>query len=181
MAHPFQKFAAVLKQLAPTVLTAVGGPAGALAATLIKSSMGAGPETDAAKVVEEALASPEGMQKLRLAEIDLQKYEADNGFKFADLEVQDVRDARQHDIEMRKQGDRTTTQLAWLLVGSFVVLSVAVVASNLLGLNNAESTMVGTIIGYLLNESKQVTAFYFGSSRGSKLKDATIADSGGKP
>jgi hypothetical protein len=170
--EPFKKFFGIVKQVAPTVLTAMGQPIGA---ALLRTALGGKEGDDVEKLVEDASMTPEGIERLRLAEIDLQKFESEKGVKFAELDVADVASARQHDIEMRKQGDRTTTQLAWLLVGAFVALSAAIVVASLLGLSAAESTTVGAIIGYLLGEAKQVTAFYFGSSRGSKSKDAAIS------
>lgn len=170
--HPFQKFLGILKQAAPLVLTAAGQP---VAAAIVRKALGAAPDKDIGELVEEHTMTPEGIERLKLAQVALEQFQTESGIKLADIDVRDVEGARAHDIEMRKQGDRTTTQLAWLLVGSFVALSVAVVAANLMHLGATESTIVGTIIGYLLNESKQVTAFYFGSSRGSKDKDAAMA------
>lgn len=178
---PFAKFGAILKQIAPTLLTAVGGPAGAIAGQLIRKATGAAPDADLENVVSDALQTPEGLEKIKLAEIELQRFEADNDFKFSDLEVQDVNAARLHDVEMRKAGDKTTTQLAWVIVVSFVVLSAAIVVGHMLQLDGGmESTLVGIVIGYLVNEVKQVTAFYFGSSRGSREKDETIKTLGTK-
>lgn len=172
--EPFKKFWGVVKQIAPTVLAATGNPLGA---ALVRTALGGKDSDDVEHLVEQASMTPEGVEKLRLAEIDLQKFESEKGLKFAELDVQDVTSARQHDLEMRKQGDRTTTQLAWLIVGAFISVSLAIVVASLLGLSSAESTTVGAIIGYLLGEAKQVTAFYFGSSRGSRNKDAAIASS----
>lgn len=174
--HPFAKLAGVLKQLVPTVFEAAGGPLGGIAGTVIRKALGVTDDKDLTDAVTAATMTPEGISQLKLAELDLQKLEADNGFKFAELDVRDLESARNHEVEMRKQGDKTTTQLAWLLVGAFVLVSVTVVVGHLFGLSNTESTLLGTIIGYLLTESKQVTAFYFGSSRGSREKDATIAE-----
>lgn len=170
--QPFKKFVGIVKQFAPTVLAATGSPLGA---ALVRKALGGGDGADVEKLVEEASMTPDGVERLRLAEIDLQKFESEKGIKFAEFDLADVQSARAHDIEMRKQGDRTTTQLAWLIVGSFISVCLAIVVASLLGLSAAESTTVGAIIGYLLSEAKQVTAFYFGSSRGSKVKDAALS------
>lgn len=165
--QPFKKFLGIVKQIAPTALVAMGQPVGA---ALLRQVLGGKDGDDVEKLVEGATLTPDGIERLKLAEIELQKFESEKGIRFAELDVADVQSARQHDIEMRKQGDRTTKQLAWLIVGAFVALSATVVFAALLGLGPVESTLVGSIIGYLLGEAKQVTAFYFGSSRGSKEK-----------
>lgn len=165
--QPFKKFWGVVKQVAPTVLAATGNPLGA---ALVRGVLGGKDGDDVENLVEQASMTPEGVERLKLAEIELQKFESEKGIKFAELDVRDVESARLHEIEMRKQGDRTTMQLAWLIVGAFIVVSLTIVGASLLGLSSAESTVVGSIIGYLLGEAKQVTAFYFGSSRGSKEK-----------
>ena len=171
--QPFKKFWGIVKQVAPTVLAATGNPLGA---AIVRSALGGKDSDDVDQLVEQASMTPDGVEKLRLAEVELKRFESEKGVKFAELEVRDVESARLHNIEMRKLGDRTTTQLAWLIVGAFIAMAVSILVASLAGLPTAESTVVGTIIGYLVSEAKQVTAFYFGSSRGSRNKDAVLAE-----
>ena len=47
--------------------------------------------------------------------------------------------------------------------------------SVLFGEITAESAIAGTVIGYLSAKAEQVTAYYFGSSAGSKAKTDLMA------
>jgi hypothetical protein len=175
--EPFKKLGGLFKQMLPTVLAGISGPAAPMVFAAARTLLGdkAGDEGGLAEAVEQALGTPDGRAKLKELELAAKKLEADTGVRFAELEVQDVSSARLHGVEMSRQGDRTTKHLAWLLVGAFIVVSITIIVAELLGLGAGESTLVGSIIGYLLGEAKQVTTYYFGSSRGSKEKTDLLA------
>lgn len=168
MAHPFQKLGGILKAVAPTLLKAVGGPGAAIALTIAKKALGGEGLSDDAltEAVEAATTTPEGIQKLREIEADLKKTEGELGFKFEQLATQDRADARAREIAMGGQGDHTTRNLAYVMIFAFIAVALGV----LMGFAKVESALAGTIVGYMVGEAKQVIAYYFGSSSGSKAK-----------
>jgi hypothetical protein len=171
--RPFARIGAVLKSVAPTLLTGFGGPAGALVATIAKKAMGDPAMTDEAleQAVEVAATTPEGLQKLKEIEADLKKAELEHDFKFEELTVDDRKDARAREVALK---DSTTKILAFAILGAFIGMGLAV----LMGWATAESTIAGTIIGYMSAKAEQVVSYYFGSSAGSRHKDAIIERQG---
>lgn len=174
--HPFQKIGAVLKAVAPTMLTAVGGPAGALAATIIKGGFGDKGMTDQAMadVVTAATTSADGLAKLKQIEADLQKAELDNGFKFADLEVQDRESAR--DLAKTTGITPQVSLTVLFIVGYFVALGFFFFTHSALPMSEAFVLMLGVLTAGV----PQILAFWFGSSHSSQSKDVTIATLGAK-
>lgn len=166
MAHPFQKLAGILKQVAPTLLAGVGGPAGALVATIAKKALGDPNMTQDAleTAIETASATPDGLLKLREIEADLQKAEAENGFKFAELEVDDRKDARARQISLK---DTMPQQVFYLLsVGFFGALTFMFVK----GLPPTGGEPLLIMIGSLGTAWSASVAYFVGSSAGSSRK-----------
>jgi uncharacterized membrane protein YphA (DoxX/SURF4 family) len=79
--------------------------------------------------------------------------------------------ARKREIAVR---GATTPALAWLVVAASVSLGAAVVMGYVTK-DPAQGTLVGTVLGYVFSEAKQVLAYYFGSSVGSDRKTELMA------
>lgn len=156
-----------LKQIAPTVATAVGGPLAGLAVTAISKAMGVEP-SEVNGILQSGQMTGEQLAALRVAELELKKHESDNGFKFAELEIRDRDSARQRETVVK---DNTNKVLAYTVVGSFV----AVVGATLAGYAKIESVLAGTLIGYLSAKAEQVLAYYFGSTSGSARKTELLS------
>lgn len=62
--------------------------------------------------------------------------------------------------------DPTTKLLAFVVMGAFVAMAMGV----LFGYAVADSTVAGTVIGYMSAKAEQVISFYFGSSASSQRK-----------
>lgn len=165
--QPFKKILGVLKQFAPTLIAATGSPLAPIAMGIAKGVLGDQAMSD--EQLEEAAAAAagttEGLAKLREIEARLKEKEADMGVRFEEIAAADRADARAREIAMRGV-DFTTRNLAYIIVFAFI----AVAAGILFGWTVADSTIAGTIIGYMVGETKQVVAYYFGSSSGSKAK-----------
>lgn len=158
-----------LTKIAPTVATALAGPLGGVAVAALGKALGwddATPEKVSA-MLESGNLNGEQVAAIRQAELALKQHESDNGFKFAELEIRDRDSARQREMAVK---DSTNQVLAFTIVGAFI----AMVAATLLGYAKVESVLAGTLVGYLSAKAEQVLAYYFGSSRGSQAKDATI-------
>lgn len=172
----------VLKTVAPTLALAVGGPFGPLAAAALHAALGT---TDQASA-EAALvnATPDQLLALKKADQDFAIRMKELGISEEKLVFDDLASARQMQIATK---DPTPARLAWLVVGGFLIFSMAQVVAligwpdQLAKVPAAAWGTIGTILGYLAKEASQASAFYFGSSAGSQAKDATISDMAKQP
>lgn len=174
------KAKAVIAAVAPTVGLALGGPFGPLAGVLVAKALGKDgqPAPDGAVAAAIASGSPDVLLKLKQAENELIKQMEELGVKRDQLAYEDRANARAREVAVK---DRTPAQLAWLVIGGFIGISAAQIAA-LMGWGEQVSKippegwlLIGNISGYLANEAKQAGSYYFGSTVGSKDKDATLA------
>lgn len=167
----------VLKTVAPTLALAVGGPFGPLAAAAIHAALGTTDQASAEKALVNA--TPDQLLALKKADQDFEVQIEKLGIEKAKLAYDDTANARQMQMTVR---DPTVARLAWLVIGGFLLISLVELAAMLIwpekvkALPEAAWLLVGSVLGYLANESKQAGAFYFGSSAGSQAKDATISN-----
>lgn len=150
------ELASILKSVAPTLASAVLGPAGGAVVAALSSKLGVSADPVA---LASALASPEQLEKARQLELELFK-----------VEVEDRKSAREMQTATRSYFVPT---LGFFIVASFI----GVVVASLLGLAVADSVLAGTLIGYLSGKAEQVISFYFGSSHGSQSKDELLFNS----
>lgn len=155
------KAKSVLKAVAPTLATALGGPLAGAATKIIVGKLG-GDESKVEDLI--SAADPQTLLSLKQADNDFKVKMRELDIREEDLHAQDRASARAREIALR--GDLTTKVLAYTVVGSFCALVFAV----LFGEVSAESTIAGAVIGYLSAKAEQVVAYYFGSSIGSKQK-----------
>jgi hypothetical protein len=169
-----QKALQVLKTVAPTLATAVGGPFGALAATVISAALGT-PAGDS-KAAETALlsATPDTLLALRKAEQDFTIRMRELGIEEDKLVYDDIANARAREIAVK---DNTPRNLAYLVLG----FAGACILATLAGWTKVDSALAGTLIGYLVAESRSALSYYFGSSQGSKSKDQALEDIAKQP
>lgn len=173
----------VVKTLAPTIASVIGGPLAGGAVTALENVFGITPSPSASiddRTTQLATAisgaTPEQLAAIRKADQDYQVAMAQAGFKdaetLASLAVQDRQGARNMQVSTK----------SWMppVIGSAIIIgSLGAAAAILMGKveygNTTAATMVGTVIGYLFSESKAVLAFYFGSSQGSEAKTQLLA------
>lgn len=158
-----------LKQIAPTIASAFGSPLAGLAVTAVSKALGID-ESEVKKTIESNSLSAEQITQIKLAELELKKQAQDLGINFERLAVEDRKSAR--DMQMTTKS-RLVPTLAIVIVFSFI----AVVIGTLSGLTHIESTLAGTLVGYLSAKAEQVIAFYFGSSAGSQAKTELLHQS----
>lgn len=169
--------------IAPTLATMLGGPLAGTAVAALEGAFGltAGAGADAVTSAASAGMSPEAIAAVRAADqkhleqlqqqqIDVDQINADYDKAMAATDAGDRDSARKREMAIR---GFTTPALAWLIVSSSVALAVAVVTGHVTD-DPKQAVLVGTVIGYMFNESKSVLAYYFGSSAGSARKDDTI-------
>lgn len=82
-----------LKQIAPTIATAMGGPLAGMAVSAISKAIGVDPEKVGDLISSNKLTA-EQIAQVKLAEIELQKQAQELGLNFEKLEVEDRKSAR---------------------------------------------------------------------------------------
>lgn len=175
----WSKLASNVASLAPGLGAAIGGPVGAVAGLGVKalcSLFGVDSQSDdAAAQVEKALSGMTPEQALALKDADRQ-FVKDMKALDVDvfrLEVQDRDSARRREASA---GSKAITAMAFIIVGGFLGMVYGLLSG---GLEAVDSTLAGTLIGYVSAKAEQVVSYYFGSSLGSARKTELSAQTKG--
>jgi hypothetical protein len=151
-----------LKQIAPTIATAMGGPFGTLAYGVVSKVMGISPE-DAQKTIESGKLTAEQIAQVKLAEIELQKQAQELGLNFEKLSVEDRKSAR--DMQAATRSIVPPALAAIITVGFFGILGMM-----LFGKVDGTNPTILMMLGSLSTAWTGIIAYYFGSSAGSQAK-----------
>ena len=168
---------------APILGTLLGGPAGAAVGGLIASALGT-PGGDADAVHAAISADPGAALKLATIESDnrvkLQGMQLDHADRLivadtvrVQADVDDRKSAREREVSVR---DRTPAILGWTVVMASVVLGVAVV-SGFVTKDPALAGIVGTVVGCVFSEARQVLNYFFGSNSSAARTTELLASS----
>ena len=176
----WKDIAGVVGKAAPILGTLIGGPAGAAIGGLVAAALGTENTPDA---IQAAIAmDPQAALKLASLESDNKVKLQAMLFAHADnviaadtaavqADVADRKSAREREVAVK---DNTPAMLAWVIVVASVALGAAVV-TGYVSKDPALAGIVGTVIGYVFSEAKQVLAYYFGSSSGSARKTELLS------
>lgn len=162
-------FKKVVGNVAPLIGTAIGGPFGGLATSLLRDAFG----TDDDKQIEAQLASgnPDALLKLKAAEQAMEAKMKELDIDEQSLYVEDTQNAR---LMARETG--TTPQLVlttlFLAIYGGLVWAFFVIEFEL---NDWQRGQMGILIGVVTSAVVQIINFWFGSSKGSKDKNALIS------
>jgi len=172
----------ILGGVAPWLATALGGPAAGLATNAILSGLGLSGTVDPSnpKAVEEALASavatPADLMKLREIETKFQAEMQAAGFAHLEnldrIAADDRKDARNREIQTHDNW--TPRGLALFITMGFFGLLAALLKWNVPEANKA---VIYTMTGSLGTGWVCVIGYYFGTSAGSRAKDALLYNS----
>ena len=152
-----------LKQIAPTIATAMGGPLAGMAVSAISKAIG----VDEAKVgdlIANNKLSAEQIAQVKLAEIELQKQAQELGLNFEKLEVEDRKSAR----EMQAT---TRSMMPSILAGAVTIGFFGIVTLMVFRKIDENNPAILMMLGSLGTAWTGIIAFYFGSSAGSQAKD----------
>jgi gas vesicle protein len=162
-----------LKQLAPLIGTALGGPLGGAAASFIADKLGL--DTKDVKAVSDVLNSgkltPEQISQVKLAEIDFQKFLESNKIKLEEIAAGDRNSAREMLKSTRSYVPATLT--FGITIGYFVVLLGMMTKAFTV----ADSQVMLIMLGQLGTAWGVTIAFWFGTTSGSKDKTDILANS----
>ena len=153
----------ILRGLAPSVATAVGGPLGGLAVTALASKFGVA--DDVAAVAKAIAGDPDAATKL--AEIDLRQFQA---------ESEDRDSARQREAAVAAAGGSTLAQLVVPILALGTVSMTFIFIGILLFkvIDTAQQQLVIFALGYATAAAQQVLSYYFGSSKSSQDKTTAL-------
>jgi hypothetical protein len=151
-----------LKQIAPTIATAMGGPLAGMAVSAISKAIGVD-ETKVGDLIANNKLSAEQIAQVKLAEIELQKQAQELGLNFAKLEVEDRKSAR----EMQAT---TRSMMPPILAGSVTVGFFAIMTLMFFNKVDSNNPAILMMLGSLGTAWTGIIAYYFGSSAGSQAK-----------
>ena len=163
------KFLGLLKGIAPTIATAIGGPIGGVAMKFLADKFTGG---DTGTVEEFLLsASPADLKELKIAEMEFQRE-----MKSLDIEVERL--AAGDRDSARKMATATGIK-AQLMLSIVYTVAYAAVLYLFIGGHVAvpenQMTLFGSLLGVLSAAQIQIINFWFGSSAGSKAKTEAMA------
>lgn len=159
----------IVRTVAPGIATALGGPLAGMAVRAVSQTLLGKPD-GSMKDIETALlgASPETMLKLKEADNNFTLEMEKLGVDLAKIEADDRKDAR---ASNRGAKDKTPAVLGVLcFIGFFGILAALMFVEIPEASRGALTVMLGSLGTIVV----QVANYYWGSSKGSAAKNATI-------
>jgi len=151
-----------LKQIAPTIATALGTPLAGMAISVVSKAIGVEPEKVGDLISNNKLTA-EQIAQVKIAEIELQKQAQELGLNFEKLAVDDRKSAR--DMQMA-----TRSWVPPLLAASVTIGFFGILVMMLLGKVDSNNPAILMMLGSLGTAWTGIIAYYFGSSAGSQAK-----------
>ena len=151
-----------LKQIAPTIATAMGGPLAGMAVSAISKAIGVNP-TEVSDLISNNKLSAEQIAQVKIAEIELQKQAQELGLNFEKLEVEDRKSAR--DMQ-----SKTRSLMPPILAGTVTIGFFGIMVMMFIGKVDSSNPAILMMLGSLGTAWTGIIAYYFGSSAGSQAK-----------
>jgi len=151
-----------LKQIAPTIATALGGPLAGMAVSVVSKAIGVDPDKVGDLISNNKLTA-EQIAQVKIAEIELQKQAQELGLNFEKLSVEDRKSAR--DMQAATRSIVPPALAAIVTVGFFGILGMM-----LFGKVDSGNPAILMMLGSLGTAWTGIIAYYFGSSAGSQAK-----------
>jgi len=151
-----------LKQIAPTIATALGGPLAGMAVSAISKAIGVNPDQVGDLISNNKLTADQ-IAQVKLAEIELQKQAQELGLNFEKLEVEDRKSAR--DMQ-----SATRSMMPPLLAGAVTIGFFSIMVMMFFNKIDANNPAILMMLGSLGTAWTGIIAYYFGSSAGSQAK-----------
>lgn len=163
-----RKALSVLKRLAPTVATAVGGPFGGMAAAVLADALGVDEDK-----VEDAILSgnPEVLMKVKESDQAFKTRMRELGIREQELHQKDRGSAREM---AAKLGMWPQVVLSVVYTVGYFVMLYLLISGQWHPPEGAEELVAG-LVGVLTAGVMKVMDFWFGSSVGSKQKTQVMA------
>lgn len=159
-----------LKQVAPTIATALGGPLAGMAVSAISKAIGVD-EKDVGDLINNNKLTADQIAQVKLAEIELQKQAQELGLNFEKLAVDDRKSARE--MQAATRSIVPPALAACVTVGFFAILGGMMFGK----MSVADNTALTMMLGSLGTAWTGIIAYYFGSSAGSQAKTDLLSKS----
>ena len=159
-----------LKQIAPTIATAMGGPLAGMAVSAISKAIGVDPDK-VGDLISNNKLSAEQIAQVKIAEIELQKQAQELGLNFEKLEVEDRKSARE--MQATTRSIVPPALAAIITIGFFSILIMMMI-----GKVDGNNPTILMMLGSLSTAWTGIIAYYFGSSAGSQAKTDLLSKSG---
>ncbi len=158
----------LFRSVAPAIGTALGGPLGGAAAAFLADKLGVESKTVEAvtEVLNSGKLSPEQIEKVKLAEIDFNKFLESNKIDMAKINVDNTKDARQ--MQMTTRSVMPAVMSVIITIGFFGILGYMLTDDY----KSSEPLLV--MLGSLGTAWVAVVNFWFGSSHGSMQKNEAL-------
>lgn len=165
-----------LKQLAPTVATALLGPLGGVAISAIGSILGVDAPTQdkIAKAIQSGQMTPEQVSQIKALELQYQNEEKERGFRYAELGFKDVDSARGRDSWFIKGGQHNYRADTMFVLAVLVTCGLVWVVWKDPNINEYVKGIFTLVLGRFLGYLDNIYNFEFGTTRSSQVKDNTI-------
>ena len=151
-----------LKQIAPTIATAMGGPLAGMAVSAISKAIGVDPDKVGDLISSNKLTADQ-IAQVKIAEIELQKQAQELGLNFEKLEVEDRKSAR--DMQ-----SKTRSLMPPILAGTVTIGFFGIMVMMFIGKVDSANPAILMMLGSLGTAWTGIIAYYFGSSAGSQAK-----------
>jgi hypothetical protein len=151
-----------LKQIAPTIATAMGGPLAGMAVSAISKAIGVDPDK-VGDLISNNKLSAEQIAQVKIAEIELQKQAQELGLNFEKLEVEDRKSARE--MQATTRSIVPPALAAIITIGFFSILIMMMI-----GKVDGNNPTILMMLGSLSTAWTGIVAYYFGSSAGSQAQ-----------
>jgi len=157
-----------LRQIAPTIATALGGPLAGLAVDAISKAVGIDPK-DVTKTISEGKLTADQIAQIKTAELAMAARAQELGLDFEKIAVDDRKSAREMQI---------STQ-SWIPGGMAIIVTCGFfgILIGLMTEHFKTSDALMLMLGSLGTAWTGIIAFYFGSSAGSQKKDELLHQS----
>lgn len=156
-----------LKQIAPTVASALGGPLAGMAVSAISKAIGVD-EDKVNDLISSNKLTADQVAQIKIAEIELQKQANELGLNFEKLAVDDRKSARE--MQAATRSIVPPALAASITLGFFGILVLL-----LLGKVDGNNPTILMMLGSLSTAWTGIIAYYFGSSAGSQAKTDLLA------
>jgi hypothetical protein len=151
-----------LKQIAPTIATAMGGPLAGMAVSAISKAIGVDPEKVGDLISSNKLTADQ-IAQVKIAEIELQKQAQELGLNFEKLAVEDR-------VSARDMQSKTRSLMPPILAGTVTVGFFGIMTMMFIGKVDSSNPAILMMLGSLGTAWTGIIAYYFGSSAGSQAK-----------
>ncbi|MDE2441396.1 MAG: glycoside hydrolase family 104 protein [Betaproteobacteria bacterium] len=157
-----------IKQIAPTIASALGGPLAGLAVEAVSKAIGVS-QDDVKSLLGSAKLTADQVAQIKVADLELQKQAQTLGLDFEKLAVDDRKSAR--DMQSATRSWIPGTLAVFVTLGFFGILLALMYGQ----VQKTDEVMI--MLGSLGTAWTGIIAFYFGSSASSQHKDVLLANS----